>query len=49
MYIQNLFYVDDNKGNKKRCILILGGLSTGDRFEFGSVDEQLRNSGINPG
>ena len=25
------------KAARKRCILILGGFSTGDRFEFGSV------------
>ena len=41
-------YVDGPKGSRKRCILIRGGFSTGDRFEFGSVDQQVRNRGINP-
>ena len=45
-FIRNLFCVD---GSKKCCILIRGGFSTGDRFEFGSVDQQVRNRGINPG
>ena len=35
--------MDSTKGSKKRCILILGGFSPGDRFEFGSVDQQVRN------
>ena len=38
-FLRNLFYLDDPKGSKKRCIFILGGFSTGDRFEFESVDQ----------
>ena len=48
-FIQNLFFVDGPKGSKKRCILIRGGFFMRDRFEFGSVDQQVRNRGINPG
>ena len=37
--------MDGPQGSRKRCILILGGFLTGDRFEIGSVDQQVRNMG----
>ena len=38
------------KAARKRCILyILGGFSMGDRFEFGSVDQQVRKPWDKPG
>ena len=36
-------------GQHESCIPYRGGFSTGDRFEFGSVDQQVRNRGINCG
>ena len=36
-------------GQHKSCIPYRGGFSVGDRFEFGSVDQQVRNCGINSG
>ena len=32
--IRNLFNMDGPKGRKTHCILILGGLSTDDRFQI---------------
>ena len=34
---------------QEMLIVIRGGFSTGDRFEFGSVNQQVINCGINPG
>ena len=40
--------LDGPKGSEKQCVFTLGGFPTGDRFEFGSMDQQVRNRGIYP-
>ena len=47
--MESIRNLDGPKGSKKRGVLVLGDLSTGDRLEFGSVDQQVRNREINPG
>ena len=42
----NLFYVDGPTGSTKAVFPYRGGFSTGDGFEFGSVDQQVRNRGM---